>query len=538
MIKERRRIERSDTYIITELKPFLGSNTYTEGITSNLTLDGFNFESQDFHPPFQELLEFNLKHPHNQLSFSASGTVVWKKDGWYKCTRGIKFNNLDLKAKNTINEIMSGRVVTCDKSNNAETDRSKPLDAVYDRISDLILEEDKLTEELNETSRKLQNEINERHNLEESLSSCDKRSQDPLDSLQNGTPVLDSKDDEQNSIEKDIKHSRAAVKEEETRHISLAVNIHAGEKKDFPIIGAVLTVAVLAAVFLIYDNNIKRLSPPTSVIASVDQFIPSINDEHINNMPLDMLFKPLQNYAAFDINRIKPPKPDQFIIPKKDKVFRKKPFKTPVSEPIIKIKHPLEVIANRHKEDFMFYEENFDDNKNNWFLFNTDEASASIDKGAYQIHNKRDSNPLFVLHHYDFPHEADFIIEAFIMPVKRSRKYSYGFLLGAKDVLNNYAFQIGSNNSYSIKLFIDGIEFVVADGKVRTGVIKRNSVNTIKIIKQGSEASFYINDVFLDIIANVDFYGNKVGFIVEGATKIAIEKEQSRIKQKTSLAGK
>jgi hypothetical protein len=95
--------------------------------------------------------------------------------------------------------------------------------------------------------------------------------------------------------------------------------------------------------------------------------------------------------------------------------------------------------------------------------------------------------------------------------VTKANNYSYGFVFGAKDALNNYIFQIKENGSYSISKYRKGALQELAGGKITNTVFNQNAANTLKIIKQGDMISFYINDNSIDELSNLSFFGNKAG---------------------------
>ena len=181
------------------------------------------------------------------------------------------------------------------------------------------------------------------------------------------------------------------------------------------------------------------------------------------------------------------------------------------------------------EENFMRTEEQFDNNANNWEIFNTTMASARIEDGKYYIENKSYSGELFILHHADFPLGREFVIETSIKTVKASDNHSYGFVLGASDASNNYVFQIIANESYSIKKYSKGDSQELSGGKIRKMVFQKDSFNTLKMEKLGSTIRFYINNYYVDEVSDISLFGKRVGFLVEGKSEIAVDYTRSLI---------
>ncbi len=189
------------------------------------------------------------------------------------------------------------------------------------------------------------------------------------------------------------------------------------------------------------------------------------------------------------------------------------------------LSRPLEI----EKEEIVVFEESFDDNTGKWDIFNTSAASAQINGGAYNIENKRKTGKHFVLHYHDFPHDSNFIIKTDIRKGSSIYYHAYGFVLGAKDAFNNHVFLIIGNQYYLIDKNHNGAKQNLAGGKLKAGVINKDSLNTLKLEKSGNTMRFYINDNFIDEVLNISFDGNKIGFVVEGNAKISVDNIHSQV---------
>ncbi len=180
-------------------------------------------------------------------------------------------------------------------------------------------------------------------------------------------------------------------------------------------------------------------------------------------------------------------------------------------------------------EEFVSYEEQFNDNAGGWETFNTTMASARIEGGKYYIENKSETGELFILHHADFPLGREFIIETSIKTVNASDNYSYGFVIGAKDASNSYVFQVIADEAYVIMKFQTGDPQELSGGKIRRRVFQKNSFNILKLEKLGKKIRFYLNNYYIDEVLDITLFGKKVGFYVEGKSEIAIDYTRSQI---------
>jgi len=182
------------------------------------------------------------------------------------------------------------------------------------------------------------------------------------------------------------------------------------------------------------------------------------------------------------------------------------------------------------KRFFTKYEEEFNDNRNGWDIFSVGAASADIRRGEYRISNLRKEGTLAVLHHAAFPHERGFIIEAYIRPDKLSPDCSFGLIFGAKDALNNFSFQTGPQSLFMIRQYADGVAKTLISGGTGIDISSSGEAYLLKIVNLDDKVAFFVQDNYLGAIERPDFAGNKIGFILEGASDISVERTRSYIK--------
>ena len=190
-----------------------------------------------------------------------------------------------------------------------------------------------------------------------------------------------------------------------------------------------------------------------------------------------------------------------------------------------------EIILNPLDKNYVSYEDLFDDNSNNWDIFDLEDASATIATGFYRIENKKDENKLIILHFDQFPHDRDFIIEVFINAASISSDHFYGFIFGARNALDNYSFQINNNGRYSVTKNHGGSSQELTGGQINSLPLNNNSLVSLKIAKLDNNMFFYINDNYVNKVSNLTFSGNQIGFVLEGSSVIAIDRTRSHIKR-------
>jgi hypothetical protein len=192
---------------------------------------------------------------------------------------------------------------------------------------------------------------------------------------------------------------------------------------------------------------------------------------------------------------------------------------------------PPEITDAYLKKYFTAYMDPFDDNSNKWDLFNIGAASAWIDDGLYHIENRKQGGALIVLHYQPFPHESDFVIETAIREISGPDRNSYGFIFGAKDARNNYSFQVRERKYYVVKTYSNGVSAVVTAGEISDPSRNKDAAALLKIVKREDDMYFYINNEYVDKVSNIEFYGNQIGFIVEGNSHIAVDYTRSYIRK-------
>jgi len=106
-VLEKRKFERSKTFLIVNFRKLQDRCEYSLGITDDISQNGVRFESSNFdHPPGKKL-ELVLRHPHSAMSVSTKGEIVWKKDSWYECVMGIKLKDDDNTIHSRMAELIS-----------------------------------------------------------------------------------------------------------------------------------------------------------------------------------------------------------------------------------------------------------------------------------------------------------------------------------------------------------------------------------------------------------------------------------------------
>ncbi len=191
-------------------------------------------------------------------------------------------------------------------------------------------------------------------------------------------------------------------------------------------------------------------------------------------------------------------------------------------------------VSSTLREMSVMYEDQFDTHTNKWPEYQNSTSSALIENGEYHIeHNDKESVHV-VLHPDGISRGMDSMIQISISDVRGSGKYSYGFVFGAQDSSNNYSFQIRNGNVYVIEKMFDGKRKEIASGEIDNIFSSNNFGKTLKLVKQRDKIRFYVDDNYVDELplANANFTGDLIGFLVEGRVKISVDWTRTQIKYK------
>ncbi|HDZ62623.1 MAG TPA: hypothetical protein ENH40_05715 [Nitrospirae bacterium] len=178
----------------------------------------------------------------------------------------------------------------------------------------------------------------------------------------------------------------------------------------------------------------------------------------------------------------------------------------------------------------MRYKEQFDNNVNNWEIYNMTMASARIADGKYYVENKTGTREHIVLYSHGLPSGERFTIEISIKAMKAvGNDNSYGSVFGAADASNNFIFQIVAEETYSIRKHTRGISEELAGGKLEGTAFRKDSFNILIVEKKGSLLRFYINDLYIDEVSGISLFGTKMGFLVDGKSEIAVDHTRTQV---------
>lgn len=180
------------------------------------------------------------------------------------------------------------------------------------------------------------------------------------------------------------------------------------------------------------------------------------------------------------------------------------------------------------------FEDNFTDNRNRWFEDDGNQIFLKVENGKYIFESKRDNtwwlswpeNPLQIDQNRNF--RIDAVIKQ-IYNKKDPRANVYGIIWGMGDRYggrrrNYYFFTISDKGAFTYGKKAKGALENVIGWQESVWINQGNSTNTLTVEKLGEQLQFFINDHYIDKAESEPFFGDYIGFIINGLVKVEIDK--------------
>jgi S1-C subfamily serine protease/antitoxin component YwqK of YwqJK toxin-antitoxin module len=184
------------------------------------------------------------------------------------------------------------------------------------------------------------------------------------------------------------------------------------------------------------------------------------------------------------------------------------------------------VIVNNTYKEFTedgqankIFEEDFDNNFNDWDLYNSDKSYSVIQNGMLELMSyTKEGTSRFI----NIPiQSSEFTLEASIDIEKMKDGEKAGIIFGFKD-WNNYCYYFITNNSIFIGLMYEGVSSIKANG-MYCDVIKKKGSNNLKIISTGDKYIYSVNGEIQYKTDKFRNFGNNIGFMLTGKNQIKVD---------------
>lgn len=526
---------------IVDIKPNNTTASYFLGLTRNLSREGFSFESQNFNLTQGDILEFRLSLPEGKSSAAVIGKVLWQKETGYECLTGIRIHDPDDTSRRDIDKLLLSL-----QNPHPETLTGK--DQGKASRADFIMSQ---SSPLNNVTAR---ETAKRHDENKSWNRKFFFISIIFIVIVTAVFIFSAKPDHFNNMLRSDKAASVPLVPD-TRNLDGKQDTRvlpgiADVRSDTPVEpvpakpqspGKIMTMNLQSA------NSGKQ----GDVSVAQSRPAPPGNKPLKNRVPASLVFKSAADHQTAPPSDSEKPENGPTSVPDNARAapapdtppprindFNEAVLAPDVERTDLKTDKPgtldREAVSDNGMamplQDFISYRETFDDNSHNWDIFDIGAASAGIGDGFYTIENKKREGTLVILHFHKFPHDRDFAVEARITALDNVENHYYGFVFGASNALNNFSFQIRADNHYIIRKYSNGATEDLATGEINNASMNRVGPNVLKIFHRDKGMRFYINNHYVAEINQPDFFGNRIGFILEGKSKIAVEETRSWLK--------
>ncbi len=97
-----RKFMRFNIYLDIELNSTKEVTEYLDGVTRNISFEGFSFVSENFNVKPKEKIKFSIKHPRKDMFVSVLGDIIWKRQVGDKCLMGVIIRDIENEIKDEI----------------------------------------------------------------------------------------------------------------------------------------------------------------------------------------------------------------------------------------------------------------------------------------------------------------------------------------------------------------------------------------------------------------------------------------------------
>jgi len=168
----------------------------------------------------------------------------------------------------------------------------------------------------------------------------------------------------------------------------------------------------------------------------------------------------------------------------------------------------------------LVFEENFNDNKNHWFLFGDEKSSSKIENGQYIFKTNIPGNCNWSTMRTKLRNHSKIALKSTWLS---GEDYYYGLIL-EQDRVNYYAFELRKNGTACFILQEDGMNVIFIDN-IETGITNIDNILVEQtVLIKGNKLEYYVNDKLVLTEKHSLSPINSVGLRVCGSQTVAFDK--------------
>jgi len=173
-------------------------------------------------------------------------------------------------------------------------------------------------------------------------------------------------------------------------------------------------------------------------------------------------------------------------------------------------------------QENILYRDQFNNNQNNWDLYDNEYASASIGGGSFNIQFKYTSSWWSFLNYLYLDPSEDFYIETEMTHKSGVVGHGYGLIWGARSWADSYHFIISTSGYFAIYGYKKEEYFSIQDWKACDKIKATGVPNRIAIRKKEGRWHFYINGEWVHSIAARQPFGAYLGFVLNENMSVSV----------------
>jgi len=170
--------------------------------------------------------------------------------------------------------------------------------------------------------------------------------------------------------------------------------------------------------------------------------------------------------------------------------------------------------------NILIFEENFNDNKNHWYLFSEEKSSSQIENGQYIFKTNIPGNCNWSATRIKLRNHSKITLKSTWLS---GEDYYYGLIL-EQDRVNYYAFELRKNGTACFIVQKEGKNVIFIDN-IETGITNIENTSTEQtVLIKGNNLEYYVNDKLVLTEKHSLSNLNSVGIRVCGSQTVAFDK--------------
>ncbi len=172
--------------------------------------------------------------------------------------------------------------------------------------------------------------------------------------------------------------------------------------------------------------------------------------------------------------------------------------------------------------DSIIFFDVFNENQNNWPLFNNDYSEMSFREGKLFMKSKVKDSGTYTYRPFNIDESGDFTIEVRIRQEYGNEGYTFGLMWGCRDLDNCFSYEVSDMGYALVRKAKDG-NFSKPVDDIKSYYFWENNFNLLSVVKTGGKYHFLLNHHKIGEMPWEAFMGNNIGFIVYGDQSIEVD---------------